>query len=203
MQREQPSIPFERYADDMICHCRSEKQANWLRTAIERRLAECGLELHPSKTKIVYCKDDNRRGSYLNEKFDFLGYTYRPRRSKNRCGEFFVGFIPAASDEAQKSMRQTMRSWRLHRRSGQTLDDIARMINPILQGWINYYGRFYKSALYPTFLHLDRILSRWAKRKYKRLKGRQRKARHWLRRIMDRQPGLFAHRRSLYSWAGQ
>jgi len=186
MQGNQSSIPLERYADDIICHCKAEKQAEWLLTAIEQRLAECSLELHPQKTSIVYCKDDNRRGSYPNEKFDFLGYTFRPRRSKNRDGGFFVGFIPAASNAAQKAMRQTMRSWRLHRRSGQTLDDFARMFNPVLRGWINYYGRFYKSELYPTFQHFDLILGRLASRKYNRLRGRQRKAKHWLYRRRSR-----------------
>lgn len=203
MRSNQPDIPFERYADDVICHCQSEKQARWLLAAIEGRFAQCGLELNPQKTKIVYCKDDNRRGNYPNEKFDFLGFTFRPRRAKNSKGQFFVGFIPAVSNEALKSIRRTIRSWRLHLRSGQTLEDLASMFNPILRGWINYYGRFYKSALYPTFQHFDRILARWASRKYKRLRGRQRKAQRWLRRIRDRQPGLFAHWRTLYSWAGR
>lgn len=203
MEEYYPSIPFERFADDIVCHCRSEAQARWLRSRLECRFAECGLELHPQKTRTVYCKDDNRRGSYPNEKFDFLGYTFRPRRAKNHRGEYFVGFLPAASNGAHKSMRQTMRSWRLHRRSGQTLDDFARMTNPILVGWIKYYGHFYKSSLYPIFRHLDYIMVRWARRKYKRLRGSQRRARWWLRGVRSRQPSLFAHWRLLYPCAGR
>jgi len=193
MQREHPSIPFERYADDIIAHCQSEGQARWLQARIATRLAQCHLELHPTKTHIVYCKDADRRGTFPQERFDFLGYTFRPRRSKNRRGEYFINFTPAVSARATKAMRQTIRSWRLHLRSDKTLDDLARMFNPILRGWVQYYGQYYKSALYPTFQVLDRILVKWAMRKYKKLKGHQRRATHWLGRIARRQPRLFVH----------
>jgi RNA-directed DNA polymerase len=193
MRRNFPNVPFERYADDAIVHCKSERQAQWLKKSIGKRLAECKLELHPEKTKIVYCKDDDRRGNYPNEKFDFLGYTFRPRRSKNRWGKYFVNFSPAVSDKAAREMRRTMRSWRLHRRSDKNLDDLSRMFNPILRGWINYYGHYYKSALYPTFRVLDRTLVRWATRKYKRLRGHQRQATYWLGRIARQEPQMFAH----------
>jgi RNA-directed DNA polymerase len=193
MQREHPSIPFERYADDIIAHCQSEVQARWLQARIATRLAQCHLELHPTKTHIVYCKDADRRGTFPQERFDFLGYTFRPRRSKNRRGEYFINFTPAVSARATKAMRQTIRSWRLHLRSDKTLDDLARMFNPILRGWVQYYGQYYKSALYPTFQVLDRILVKWAMRKYKKLKGHQRRATHWLGQIARRQPRLFVH----------
>jgi RNA-directed DNA polymerase len=193
MKRNFPRILFERYADDAIVHCRSEKQAQWLKEAIGNRLAECKLELHPEKTKIVYCKDDDRQGNYSNEKFDFLGYTFRPRRSKNRWGKYFVNFTPAVSDKAAREMRRTMRSWSLHLRSDKTLEDLSRMFNPILRGWINYYGQYYKSALYPTFRVLDRTLVRWATRKYKRLRNHRRRATYWLGRIACREPQMFAH----------
>jgi len=193
MRRTCPNIPFERYADDAIAHCKTKDQAEWLLTMLEKRLSECGLKLHPKKTKIVYCKDDDRRGSYLNEKFDFLGFTFRPRRSKNRWGKYFVNFSPAVSSKAATAMRRTMRQWNLHLRSDKNLDDLSRMFNPILQGWINYYGSFYKSALYPVFKTLNRTLSRWATRKYKKLRRHRRRATHWLGRIASRQPTLFAH----------
>ena len=141
-----PGIPFERYADDAICHCRSEEQAAALRNALEERFTDCGLTLHPEKTKIVYCKDDDRRGNYPNQKFDFLGYTFRPRLSRRRGGKVGVSFSPAAGDKALKAIRQTVRSWSLHQRSDKTLDDLARMFNAHIRGWINYYGRFYPSA---------------------------------------------------------
>jgi RNA-directed DNA polymerase len=193
MRREQPSIPFERYADDIIAHCQSEAQARWLQARIATRLAQCHLELHPDKTHIVYCKDADRRGTSSQERFDFLGYTFRPRRSKNRQGKYFINFTPAVSARATTAMRQTIRSWRLHLRSDKTLDDLSRMFNPILRGWVQYYGQYYKSALYATFRVLDRILVRWAMRKYKKLKGHQRRATHWLGRIARRQPRLFVH----------
>jgi RNA-directed DNA polymerase len=193
MQRNYPNVPFERYADDIIAHCVSEDQAEQVLEVIGTRLAQCGLELHPEKTKIVYCKDEDRTGNYSNEKFDFLGYTFRARKSKNRRGKYFINFSPAVSDEAAKEMRNRIRSWRIHLRSDKAIDDLSRMFNPILRGWIVYYGQYYKSQLYPTFRVLDRILVRWARRKYKRLENHQRRATYWLGKIAERQPKLFAH----------
>ena len=203
MSRNNPDIPFERYADDMICHCRSEDQAQALRASLERRLAECGLTLHPQKTRIVYCKDEDRRRDHPDHKFDFLGYTFRPRLSRRRGERFGVLFSPAIADKARKAIRQTLRDWALHRRSDSSIDDLARQINAPIRGWINYYGRYYRSALYPLLGHIDRILVRWACRKYKSLHGSRRRARHWLAGIAKRQPDLFAHWRPLagYGWA--
>jgi len=193
MRRNYPSVPFERYADDSIVHCESEEQAQQMKRAIGTRFAECKLELHPEKTKIIYCKDGDRRGNYPNERFDFLGFSFRPRRSKNRWGKFFINFSPAVSDKATKAMRRTMRSWTLQRRSDKSLDDLSRMFNPILRGWITYYGQYYKSALYPTFVNLNRILARWAMRKYKKVKRHSRRAMHWLGRIARQRPEMFGH----------
>ena len=187
-----PYIPFERYADDIVVHCRSKAQAKFIRRKIEERLRRCKLEAHPEKTKIVYCKDDDRRGSHEHERFDFLGYTFRPRPSKNRQGKFFVNFSPAMSDKAAKAARATIRSWRIQCRSDKSLEDISRMFRATLSGWLSYYGRYYKSGMYPTFRALNRRLVRWAQRKYKRYRH-QRRATHWLRRIARREPQLFPH----------
>jgi RNA-directed DNA polymerase len=187
-----PQVPFERYADDVIAHCRTERQAQEVRKAIEERLRSCGLELHLEKTKIVYCKDDLRRRTYPNEKFDFLGYTFRPRRSKSRKGKFFVNFSPAVSNKAAKAIRDTIRSWKLPQRSDKAIEDLSRMFNPVLRGWLQYYGRFYRSALYPMARALDRDLALWAVRKYKKLRRHLRRATHWITRISRRAPGLFA-----------
>jgi RNA-directed DNA polymerase len=153
MRKTHSDVPFERYADDVVVHCKTEKQAQAVRRSIEQRLAQCKLQLHPQKTKIVYCKDGNRPGGHEHEKFDFLGYTFRPRRAKNRWGEYCIGFTPNVSSPAATKMRQTMRRWRVHRRSDQAVEALARMWNPVLRGWIQYYGRFYKSALYSVFRH--------------------------------------------------
>jgi RNA-directed DNA polymerase len=193
MRKTHPDVPFERYADDIVAHVKTEKKAEQVLESIKRRLAQCGLEVHPDKTKIVYCKDDDRRGNHPNEKFNFLGYTFRPRRSKNRFGKYFVNFSPAVSNEAAKEMRQEMRSWNLPLRSDKAIDDLARMWNPVLRGWIQYYGRFYKSALNPIFRHLNGHLVRWAMRKYKRLRRHRRRAEHWLGGIAARDRRLFAH----------
>jgi RNA-directed DNA polymerase len=202
MQKHYPEIPFERYADDGICHCKTLAQAQELRAALERRFAECHLELHPQKTRVVYCKDDDRRGTYPEHSFDFLGYTFRPRRSKNRWGKFFISFTPAVSNKAATAMRTKLRSWALHNRSDKSLEDLARMFNPVVRGWINYYASFYKSALYPTLRHLDLVLARWAVRKYKKLRGHLRRARHWLARVAQTRPRLFAHWKLVQPTAG-
>ena len=174
-------------------HCRTEKQAKWIKARIGQRLSKCGLELHPHKTRIVYCKDDNRRQSYSDITFDYLGYTFRPRSSKNRNGQVFNSFSPAISNKASGAMCSVMRSWRFHLRSDKSLNDLSCMSNSILRGWINYYGHYHKSALYRVFGVFNRILVRWAIRKYKRFKFHQRWATQWLGRIATKQPQLFAN----------
>ena len=188
-----PYAPFGRYADDSVVHCRTEREAKEILQSLKDRLLQCGLELHPEKTKIVYCKDDDRRGNYPVTQFDFLGFTFRNRRSKNRWGKYFVNFSPAVSNSAKKSIRQKMRGWKVHLRSDKSLEDISRMFNSVLRGWINYYGKYYKSELYCVFRHFNRTLIRWAMRKYKKLRGHKRRAEYWLGRIAYKQPGLFYH----------
>ncbi len=193
MERNYPQNPFCRYADDGIAHCRTEAEAKLLLKSLDIRFKECGLELHPGKTKIVYCKDDDRRGEYSDISFDFLSYTFRPRRSKNRWGKFFVSFLPGVSNKAGKGMRQKAWKWKMHLRSDKSLEDLSRMFSPVIRGWINYYGKFYKSALYPTLQQLNRTLVRWAMRKFKKLKGHRRRAEYWLGNVARRQPQLFPH----------
>jgi RNA-directed DNA polymerase len=193
MQENYPTIPFERYADDIILHCRSEKQAHWIKARIIERLAGFKLEVHPKKTKIVYCKDDKRKGNYKNEKFTFLGYEFRPRKVKSKYGNLFLGFNPAVSKDAIKCMYQAIRSWQIQRKTSRTLHGIARYINPIVSGWINYYGYYCRSALYPIMSNINWKLVKFVARKYKRMKGSQRRATKWLSRIKKMEPSLFAH----------
>ena len=156
-------------------------------------MAEVGLELHPDKTRIVYCKDSDRTGSYEHEQFTFLGYTFRPRRSKSRHGHYFVNFSPAVSDDAKRAIGREIRSWHIARRSDKSLSDLARMFNPIVHGWINYYGRFYRSMLLLVLRRLNDRLVRWAMRKYKWLRGHYTRALRWLVNVARREPDLFAH----------
>jgi RNA-directed DNA polymerase len=193
MKRKHGGIAFERYVDDAICHCKTEEQAVELKLSISERFKECGLELNETKTKIIYCKDDDREGRYPNEKFDFLGYTFRARRSKNRWGKYFVNFSLAISSKAKVKITRALRSWRLRTRVDKTIEDLARMFNKIIQGWINYYGKFYKSGLYPLLQHLNRSLVRWVRGKFKRFKNHGHRAENWLGRVAKRQPALFAH----------
>ena len=198
MVQHHPGIPFERFADDAVCHCRSESQARGLWADLQRRLAECGLTLHPGKTQIVYCKDHVRRSHYPKHRFDFLGYTFRPRLSMNRWGKTFVNFSPGISNPAATAIRQTIRDWQLDCCIDKRIDDLARMFNPMIRGWITYYGRYYKSALSPTLMHLDLCLASWAMSKYRRLRKHRRRARHWIREVRLRDPELFAHWPLLY-----
>jgi len=193
MKRNHPEVPFERYADDAICHCQTREQAEALKEALEKRMEECGLKLHPGKTKIVYCKDDRRKGNYAEEKFDFLGFTFRPRLSKNKWGEYFVGFNPAVSQKAKRKMNQEMRKWELYRRNANTIEEIAQIINPQLRGWMNYFGSYRSSELEEVKEQVEMHLAKWAKWKYKKLKGRKTRAYQWLRRIRKNEPEMFAH----------
>jgi RNA-directed DNA polymerase len=198
MVREYPDVPFERYADDIICHCRSEQEARALWNALEARFTACRLVLHPQKTKLVYCKDTNRRGDFPIQSFDFLGYTFRPRKAVWHGSQYGTSYLPAASQKALKAIRQTIRRWKLHHRSDKTLEDLARIFNPYIQGWINYYSHFYRSALYGTLRRIDAFLLRWARNKFKRLRTRPKGAREWLARVIRAKPNLFAHWRLLH-----
>ena len=193
LAREHPGVAFERYCDDAVIHCTSQAQAVMIRDALAARLAEVGLELHPAKTRVVYCKDADRRGDHEVTSFTFLGYTFRPRLARNRWGKHFVSFLPAVSKDAVKAMSREIRSWHIARRSDKSLTDLAQMFNSIVQGWINYYGRFYKSMLYPLLRRINEHLVRWACRKYKRLRRREKRARELLARAARRYPALFAH----------
>lgn len=194
MGRTFPDAPWCRYADDGLVHCKTEHEALAIRAALDARLAECGLTLHPDKTKIVYCKDSRRKGKYPNTKFDFLGYTFRPRGVMNPKRSIkFVGFTPAVSSIALKSMRQTTRQWNFRNRTDLGLTDFARMFNPILRGWFGYYGRYQPSAMNPVYMHFNKTLVVWAMRKYLRFKGRPTRASHFIEGVAERQPRLFFH----------
>jgi len=199
MQKAYPHIPFERYADDCLVHCQTEAQAQMMVRVIGQRLTECGLTLHPDKTKIVYCQDKKRRKkSHSRVQFDFLGYSFQPREVKTRYGNLFLSFSPAVSAKAATAIRQTIRSWKIHRWTQLSIEELAKSFNPVLRGWMSYYGQFYRSKLAPVLGQLDYALVRWAKRKYKRL-GSLRRATAWLKRIVQQKPRLFAHWQITYA----
>jgi group II intron reverse transcriptase/maturase len=194
MRREFPQVQFERFADDAVIHCVSERQARLVRDAVARRLVEVGLELHPDKTRIVYCKDSNRRGNYEQVAFTFCGYTFRPRKAYNkRLHVAFTAFLPAVSPGKLTAMSRRVASWRIHRRVNLTLDDLAAEINLVLRGWLAYFTAFYPSAVSPLCDRIDRHLMRWARWKYKRLERSDKRARVWLQGVRTRTPELFVH----------
>lgn len=194
MARTQPDLPWCRYADDGLVHCRSEQEANALKAELHARLAACGLELHPTKTKIVYCKDGKRKGTYPNVQFDFLGYCFRPRLVRRfRDNTLFCGFNPAVSVSALQAMRSAIRDLNLRRQTQLSLQDIARQLNPLLRGWIAYYGRYAPSALAPLLRYVNQTLLAWAMRKFKRFKDHMIRASRFLQRLAADRQDLFVH----------
>jgi RNA-directed DNA polymerase len=192
MTREFPTVRFERYVDDAVVHCVSEGQARKVVQALADRMESVGLRLHPDKTRIVYCKDGKRRGSYEFTSFTFLGYTFQPRGARAKDGKMFTSFMPAISRDALKKIGAELRSWRLHQRTNQSFADLARKINPIVRGWMNYYGAFYRSALSSFLQRINAYLMRWVRKKYRRLTGRRRAQQAW-QRVTERHPRHFAH----------
>jgi RNA-directed DNA polymerase len=192
MARTFPHIPFERYADDAICHCKNADEAQALWSVLADRFAACKLVLHPEKTKIVYCQDANRRGDFPNQSFDFLGFSFRARKTMWQ-GLPARGFMPAVSPKALTAISRKIRRWTLHQRSDKSLQDLANMYNPCIQGWINYYGNFYRTQLRSTLRRIDLYVIRWACRKFKRFRHNTEGARDWLERLRRTNPTLLVH----------
>ena len=193
MKRTHPSCPFARYADDAVVHCRSQKQAEEVMQSIALRLAECGLTMHPDKSKVVYCKDDKRAAPYPHVHFTFLGFTFRPRRAITSQNRRFTGFLPGVSVDALKRMRKEVRGWRIHRRTATTLAELAKQYNPVLRGWWNYFGEFYPSAMHSFAIYLDGKLMQWARRKYQTLERREQASVQWLIKMKNSFPQMFFH----------
>lgn len=193
MHRTYPATPFERYADDVICHCRTRQDAEQLKATLEQRLAECRLTLHPEKTRVVYCKDSNRRGSYPHIQFTFLGFAFRPRVARSRYGRQFTGFLPAVSPQALKRMRERIRSWRVPRHAPLSLEEIAHSLNPVLEGWWRYYGRFYPTEMWKLFMYFDARLGAWLRQKHKQYRSHRGRSLRRLNQMAKRSPDLFVH----------
>jgi len=201
IRREIPGIPFCRYADDGLLHCRTRFQAEYVMRRISERFRQCGLEIHPDKSSIVYCKDANRTGDYSRISFDFLGYTFRPRRCVNPQGQVHANFLPAISRESMKDIHRRIRSWHIQLRSDKTLLDLSRILDPILRGWYIYYGHFYPSALGKIWNSFNEYLARWVRRKYKRFFRHKRRSRRYLARLARAHPDLFIHwRLGVFPW---
>jgi RNA-directed DNA polymerase len=190
--REFPSVPFERFCDDIVVHGFSEKQIQYVGRRIAARLREVGLRLHPDKTRIVYCQQDGREDSYECTSFTFLGFTFRKRAARGSAGTLFNGFLPAVSNDAMKKMTRAVHGWRLHRWTTLSLNELAAWVNQIVPGWLNYYGRYYRTALRPLLRRINAYILRWARKKYKRLRAFKR-AMAWWTGVVQRDPNLFRH----------
>jgi len=193
VQAEHPHVPFERYADDVVCHCSTKREAETFLSALEEQLTACGLSLNLQKTHVVYCKSGRRRAQHPHTKFDFLGFSFRARTMQDRQGKLFTGFGPAVSQKALKRMSQTIRGMGLNRSTTLTLRGLAQRLNPIVRGWVRYYGAFYPEPLKRFLIRIDLRLGGWARNKYKRLRGHKRQSWAWLKRCRESLPQLFAH----------
>jgi group II intron reverse transcriptase/maturase len=194
LEQHYSEVKWCRYADDGLVHCTSEAEAQHLLKVLTQRFEECGLELHPEKTKIVYCKDANRKGEYENTSFDFLGYTFRGRICKNRKRNIlFVNFTPAVSKESLKAMRLRIRKLRVRMKTELNINQMAKWLNPIIRGWLGYYSQYHRSAMLTISRHINKTLIRWARRKYKKLQHHKTKAGLFVEGIAKRSPNLFAH----------
>jgi group II intron reverse transcriptase/maturase len=193
LTRNHGNNPFERYADDTVVHCRTEQEANQLLAEIDARLKECKLELHPTKTKIVYCQDKERQKQHPNTAFDFLGYTFRKVLIKDRLGRLQMNFIASVSKNAGQTLKDKVKSLKIHKRTGSKIEMIAEKLNPILRGWMNYFGKFNRSAMKRTLDCVQRRLIKWAMCKFKRFRKHRRRAEEWLLQVRKRKPYMFAH----------
>ena len=194
-----PGVPFCRYSDDGVLHCKSKAQAEMVIQKLGNRFRECGLELHPDKTQIVYCWDSNRKEEHPVNQFTFLGFTFCSRGAKKKDGTYFMGFLPGVSRDALRHMRQTIRRWKLQLKNSLELEDLSEKFNPILRGWQNYYTRFYGSAMSPVWQHVNYYLVHWMMRKYKQLSGHKTRASRKLRLLAEENPNLFAHWKAGYT----
>ena len=188
-----PVLPFCRYSDDGVLHCKNKAQAELVKQKLGERFRECGLELHPDKTQIVYCRDSNRKEKYPVNQFTFLGFTFRSREAKKKDGTFFIGFLPGVSRDALRHMQQTIRRWKLQLKNSLELADLSAQFNPMLSGWKNYYTRFYGSAMAPVWKHMNLYLVHWMMRKYKQFSGHKTRASRTLRLLAEENQNLFVH----------
>ena len=193
MRREYPGVEFCRYADDGVIHFKSYHQAEALLGKLAERFLSCGLEIHPLKTKIVYCKTEKRKGKFKNVCFDFLGFTFRPRPARDKSGKVFLSYLPGVSKDSLTHMRQEVRQWKIHLKPSVGLEHLSKMFNSKIRGWINYYSKFYKSGLYPLWISINKCLIKWIRRKYKRFATNQTKAVYLLGEIAHKKTFLFSH----------
>ena len=201
MAREFPGCPFERYADDAVVHCRTLARTLEVRAALEARMEQVGLVLHPEKTRIVYCRDGNRRGSWDGPvSFDFLGFTFRARSVSGKRGRF-AGFGPAISDRNKARISAEISGWKLHRLVSLTERELSARIAPRVRGWMAYYGTYYRSEMYPLLARLNWHIQKWGKCKYRRLRPGKKMQAAW-DGLTARSPGLFPHWRWV-TWAWQ
>ncbi len=193
MDRNFPNCPFERYADDAIIHCKTLSQVKYLRRMPEERMREVRLELHPEKTRIAYCKDKDRRSDYPITEFDFLGYTYKAMYIMCRDGKMRNNFICYVSKKSAKDFRDKIKSLEIHKKTGSTIQMISEILNPMIRGWMNYFGKYNPSVMKYTLEVIERRIIKWAMSKYKHFRGRRERAERWFSQVKQREPSLFAH----------
>ena len=193
MTRNYPNSPFERYADDGIIHCKTEREAQEVLKGLNQRMTECKLELHPDKTKVAYCKDKDRTRDYQNTGFEFLGYSFRRRFIKDKLGRLQFNFLPAISLKSAKAFRAKVKEMNIRSRAGSKLEMLAEELNPTIRGWLNYFGKYGHSEVKSSMHYVNQRLVYWAMCKYKRFRGHRCRAEVWFKEVAKREPNMFSH----------
>jgi group II intron reverse transcriptase/maturase len=194
LEQRVSTVKYVRYADDAIIHCINKTQAYQTLSLLKERMKACELELHPEKTRLVYCRDFKRQGNYKTVKFDFLGFSFQPRTAKSkRTGTLFLGYDCAISISSRKRLADKLKELNILNLSFKSIVGIAQKLNPYIRGWINYFGKFRGYELSKVFYLLRCRLVRWARKRYKRYKHSLNKAYEWLNRVRKQYPYLFYH----------
>lgn len=195
LEQTHSAVRYVRYADDAVLHCKSKVQADYVLRNLRKRMKQCGLELHPEKTRLVYCKDYRRQEQHESVKFDFLGYSFQPRTAKSkRDGALYLGYDCAISISSKKRIAATMKVLDIEHLTHKSIVGVAQFLEPYIRGWVNYYGKFRLWEMNPLFQLLRRRLVMWARKRYKRYKTSINRAYRWLERVKDQYPSLF------YQW---
>lgn len=194
LEQTHKGVEYVRYADDVIIHCHHQSQAEQVLQSINERMRNCGLELHPEKTKLVYCRDFRRQARHKVVKFDFLGYSFQPRTTMSKkTKKLFLGYDCAISISSKKRIADQLETMNIVNLNYKSIVGVAQHLSPYIRGWVNYYGKFRLSAMNPVFQQLRKRLVRWARKRYKRYKTNVNRAYEWLARVRRQYPTLFYH----------
>ena len=186
MEKEHPEKPFERYADDIVVHCKTEKQAKFVKAMIEKRMKSCKLELHPVKTKIIHLRGESE--SKYPRSLDFLGFSLRLQMVETKVGKKLMPTV-VISQKSKNSIYAKLRSLKIHEMHT-SIYGVSKKLSPIIRGIMNYYCKFWSGHTHYIWHRLNVRLTKWVKR-IRSMSTRA--AIRWLKEKYKVKPGLFPH----------